>query len=94
MGNIHDLTLFFAMPFNSGECNSSSSKDVRLELNDLLRGTGKHGRKVDLMFHRQNLELSNLEFKTIATSDMEMKSQLSKNIRLNRAVMEASRPNQ
>jgi hypothetical protein len=46
------------------------------------------GRKVDLLFYIDDIELANVEFKVQKTTPMEIKIQHLKNIRINRAIME------
>ncbi|KAI8602429.1 hypothetical protein EDD21DRAFT_75566 [Dissophora ornata] len=50
---------------------------------------GKFGRKVDLTFYSGEYELANCEFKLPGASDLDVKIQNRKNIRLNRAIMES-----
>ncbi|KAG0244116.1 hypothetical protein BGX31_009768 [Mortierella sp. GBA43] len=47
------------------------------------------GRKVDLLFFRRNIELGNIEFKCANPRPSEIRRQHSKNIRINRAIMES-----
>ncbi|KAF9957986.1 hypothetical protein BGZ70_009354 [Mortierella alpina] len=73
----------------SGECVSKSSKDIKALLDAEYDDFGSFGRKVDLTMHAHGLELANLEFKVGEAKDLDIKIQNRKNIRLNRAIMEA-----
>ncbi|KAF9391939.1 hypothetical protein BGX21_011121 [Mortierella sp. AD011] len=72
-----------------GECVSESSKSVKAILDEEFDDFGKFGRKVDLIFCADGLELANCEFKIADATDMDVKIQNRKNIRLNRAIMES-----
>ncbi|KAK3806390.1 MAG: hypothetical protein J3Q66DRAFT_358985 [Benniella sp.] len=72
----------------SGECVSESSKAAKLVLQQDYHDAGSHGRKVDLLFYAGELELSIFEFKSKRTCSKELKKQINKCIRLNRAIME------
>ncbi|KAG0197020.1 hypothetical protein BGX31_005040, partial [Mortierella sp. GBA43] len=71
-----------------GEAVSDSTKRLRRIIKSTAKEEPEYGRKVDLLFYVDRLELSNLEFKHQKTSNMEVKLQHLKNIRINRAIME------
>jgi hypothetical protein len=85
-----DLTLSLALPWNSGECVSDASKALKNILEKEYHSSGTHGRKVDLLFYDGDDELCIFEFKTEFASGTELKEQVGKAIRLNRAIMEYS----
>ncbi|KAF9410723.1 hypothetical protein BGZ76_005479, partial [Entomortierella beljakovae] len=82
----HELIMVFEI---SGECVSESSKEVKAILDEEFDDFGKFGRKVDLTFLANGIELANCEFKITDTPDAEVELQNKKNIRLNRAIMES-----
>ncbi|KAI8363334.1 hypothetical protein B0O80DRAFT_11415 [Mortierella sp. GBAus27b] len=64
----------------SGEGMSEATKALKKD---------EGGRKVDLLFFRRNIELGNIEFKCANPRPSEIRRQHSKNIRINRAIMES-----
>jgi hypothetical protein len=76
------LTLYCPVLFVSGEAVSLATKTPKLDMKEF-------GRKVDLLFYEGNVELGNLEFKTEKIRHNEMRKQHSKNIRINRSIMES-----
>ncbi|KAF9431489.1 hypothetical protein BGZ76_000240 [Entomortierella beljakovae] len=70
------------------ECVSESSKSVKAILDEEFDNVRKFGRKDDLIFYADGLKLANCEFKIADATDMNIKIQNRKNIRLNRAIME------
>ncbi|KAF9960952.1 hypothetical protein BGZ65_011468 [Modicella reniformis] len=75
----------------SGERVSKSSKAAKLIMDEEFKDSGKYGRKVDLLFHVGDQELSNFEFKVGGVSPNANEVQRLKNVRLNRAIMEENR---
>ncbi|KAF9273295.1 hypothetical protein BGZ68_001638, partial [Mortierella alpina] len=86
---LHTLLMDSNVYMRSGECVSQSSKDIKAMLDDEYDEFGTFGRKVDLIFHANGTELSNLEFKVTETPEADIQIQNRKNIRLNRAIMKS-----
>ncbi|KAF9957653.1 hypothetical protein BGZ72_001567 [Mortierella alpina] len=84
----HILLMNSQVYMRSGECVSTCSKDVKAMLDEEYDEFGAFGRKVDLIFRANGLELANLEFKVAEATDTDIDIQHRKNIRLNRAIME------
>lgn len=72
----------------SGEAVSNCTKRLRRIIKSTAKEDPDFGRKVDLLFYVDRLELGNVEVKHQKTSNMDVKLQHLKNIRINRAIME------
>ncbi|KAG0199310.1 hypothetical protein BGX31_004349 [Mortierella sp. GBA43] len=77
-----------ALDDQNGEAVSNCTKRLRRIIKSTAKEDPDFGRKVDLLFYVDRLELSNVEFKHQKTSNMDVKLQHLKNIRINRAIME------